>query len=98
MKIIKVTMVILLSTIVSSGAWATLRCQTTIISPGLSIDKVKSLCGEPADETEIKENLICSQFNVSNCQKIYTQELTYKRPSVYVIEFQNDKVFRVIGI
>ncbi|WP_162263137.1 DUF2845 domain-containing protein [Legionella rubrilucens] len=76
------------------NAWA-LRCQTTIISPGLSLDEVKSLCGEPFEESEKKEHIVCAQGLQYSCQKIYTQTLIYKRPSTFIIEFQDDKVFSV---
>lgn len=82
----------------SSIAWSALRCQTTIIKPDMTIEEVKRLCGEPAEETEKKENLVCySEYASAQsiCEKIQTQTLVYKRPSRYNIEFRNDRVFRI---
>lgn len=78
-----------------TNAWPRLICQTKEITPGMLIDDVTSLCGSPYDQTDKKENLVCGQGVQTSCQKIYTQTLTYKRPSIYIVEFQNDKVFSV---
>ena len=75
-----------------------LRCQTTIITPGMSLDSVKAVCGEPSEESEKKDYFICNSATPSvnkNCEKFQLQTLVYKFPSRYNIEFKNDKVFRV---
>lgn len=94
-KHIQITTGIALLIIFSTNSWSRLICQTIAISPGMSIDDVTSLCGDPSEQTDKKENLVCGQGVQTSCQKIYTQTLTYKRPAIYFVEFQNDKVFSV---
>lgn len=82
----------------SASSWSGLICQVTKITPGMTINQVKSLCGDPFDESKKLETLVCNNevgSTNSICQKIESQTLTYKRPSTYIVELQNDKVFRV---
>lgn len=95
-KMIIVFLIFLTSFIVQANS-SMLRCQTKIIKPGMTIEEVKSLCGEPREESEETESLVCynKQNSVSICNKIKLKHLVYKRPTHFQVDFQNNIVSNV---